>query len=208
MQLKNEHQQTKKSLSDKVSGFNQTIISGFGFGEITRENNPKEYFAACVFFKIHSLGISIENSILTNDVFLSIYLFRYVYELYIKVFYIFSGSSEKEILTRIDDFFNNKKWRFDIIQNKINDRFLPQDFKESHQKRYALLSRFVHPNYESFRLSLNRTDDQQFEFLEPNIHLTIWYSIEIIKHFSNIKILNFHINIDQKKLVELQNMGT
>ena len=84
---------------------------------------------------------------------------------------------------------------------------LPPGFKENHQNRYYLLSGLVHPNYDSFKLCLNKTDDQQFEFLEPNIHLTLWYCIEIVKHFSNIKILNFDTSTDKESLEELQNMG-
>lgn len=207
-QLENTNQEARRVLLDKINSFNEFIKSGFGFGEVTREHNPKEYFVVCVFLKIHSLGVSIENCIFSNDVFLSIYLFRYIYELYIKVFYIFSGLSEKEILSRIDEFFSNDKWNFTNIKNKINDKFLHPEFKETHQLRYKLLSRFVHPNYESFKLCLNRTNDQQFEFLEPNIHLALWYSIEIIKHFLNIEILNFHKKINKEKLERLQGMAS
>lgn len=202
--LKGSHSIRQQALFKKIDLFNDVIRSGFGFGEKTREENPIEYFVACVFYKVHSLGISIRNCISSNDVFLSIYLFRYIYELYIKTLYIFSGSSEEEILFRVNEFFSDKKWRFEDMKEKINSKYLPPGFKENHQSRYVILSRFVHPNYDSLKLCLNRTDEQQFEFLEPNINLAVWYNIEIIRHFSNMSILN---KIDEGKLMTIQELG-
>ncbi len=202
--LKGEYLIKQKLLSEKINLFKGVIKSGFGFGEKTREENPIEYFVACVFYKIHSLGISIENCVFSNDVFLSIYLFRYVYELYIKTLYIFSGSSEEEILLRVHEFFSNKDWKIKDIKEKIDNEYLPPRFKEDHKNRYMLLSRFVHPNYESLKLCLNRTNEQQFEFLEANINLAIWYSIEIMRHFSKMGILN---KINEEGLTMIQDLG-
>lgn len=194
----------KSSLQNKIVLFNQIIKPGFNFGTVTRKDNPKEYFASSILNKMYSLNVSMENSLVTNDIFLSIYLYRYIYELYIKVFYIFSGSSEEQVLCRLDEFFNNKKWSLKEIKDEIKDSFLPPNFKETHEEKYKLICRFVHPNHESFKLHLNRTDDQQFEFLIPNIHLTMWHSIGIIKLFSDAKLLNFDKNINQEDLVGLQ----
>lgn len=202
--LKNENILLKKFLQNKIVSLNEIIKPGFNFGTVTRKDNPKEYFASSILNKIYSLNVSAENSLFSNDVFLSIYLYRYVYELYIKVFYIFSGSSEEQIIFRLNEFFDNKKWILKDILNEINDNFLPPKFKESHEEKYRSICRFVHPNHESFKLHLNRTDDQQFEFLVPNINLTIWHNIGIIKLFSNAKILNFDKNINQKDLESLQ----
>lgn len=202
--LKNENILLKNSLQNKIVRLNEIIKPGFNFGTVTRIDNPREYFASSILNKLYSLNISMENSLLTNDIFLSIYLYRYVYELYIKVFYIFSGSSETQILSRLDEFFNNKKWILKDILNEINDNFLPPKFKEGHEEKYKSICRFVHPNHESFKLHLNRTDDQQFEFLVPNINLAMWHNVGIVKLFSDAKILNFDKNINQQDLVSLQ----
>ena len=90
------------------------------------------------------------------------------------------------------------------IKNEIKDSFLPPNFKGDHEEKYKMICRFVHPNHESFKLHLNRTDDQQFEFLVPNIHLAMWHSVGIIKLFSDARLLNFDKNINQEDLVELQ----
>ena len=201
---KRENLILKSSLQNKIILFNQIIRPGFNFGTVTRKDNPREYFASSILNKIYSLNVSMENSLLTNDVFLSIYLYRYIYELYIKVFYIFSGLSEGQILSRLDEFFDNKNWILKDIKNEIKDSFLPPNFKGDHEEKYKIICRFVHPNHESFKLHLNRTDDQQFEFLVPNIHLAMWHSVGIIKLFSDARLLNFDKNINQEDLVELQ----
>ena len=198
--LKIENESRKKLLQNKIASLNEIIESGFSFGLVTREGSPKDYFTGLVLNKIYSLVISMENSVLANDIFISIYLYRYVYELCIKVFYIFSGATEKEILFRLNEFLENKKWMLSEIKDKINNNLLLPKLLEDHKKRYELICKFVHPNIESLKLHLNRTDDQQFEFIVPNINLTIWYIVEIIRLFSNLKILNLDINIDQKKL--------
>ena len=202
--LTNKNILLKITLQNKIVRLNEIIKPGFNFGTVTRIDNPKEYFASSILNKIYSLNVSLENSLFTNDVFLSIYLYRYIYELYIKVFYIFSGSSEAQILFRLNEFFDNKKWNLKKIKDDINDSFVPPKFKESHEEKYKAICRFVHPNYESFKLHINRTDDQQFEFLVPNINLTIWHNVGIIKLFSDAKILNFDKNINQEDLVSLQ----
>lgn len=203
--LKSENLTLKTSLQEKVVLFNEIITPGFNFGIVIREQNPKEYFASNVLNKIYSLNVSMENSLKSNDVFLSIYLYRYIYELYIKTFYIFSGSTETQILSRLDEFFENKDWKFKKILNQVNDTLLPSNFKLAHEQKYRAICRFVHPNHESFKLHINRTDDQQFEFMVPNINLTIWHSVAIIRLFSNLSILNFNQNINQLNLVSLQN---
>ncbi len=202
--LKKENILLKNLLQIKIVSLNEIIGPGFNFGIVTRKDNPKEYFASLVLNKIYSLAISMENSIIANDVFLSIYLYRYVYELHIKVSFIFSGSSEKDILFRLDEFFENKKWNLAGIINKTNTNFVPLKVLEDHKEKYEMICRFVHPNIESLKLHSNRSDDQQFEFLVPNINLTIWHAAVIIRLFSNFKILNFNTNIDQRKLELLQ----
>lgn len=201
--LKKENYISRQSLLNKVVHLNEIIKPGFNFGLVTKKDNPKEYFVALVLNKIYSLNISIENSIYSNDVFLSIYLYRYVYELYIKILYIFSGSSKEENVNRLNKFFENKKWILVDIKDKINTNFAPPEFIKNHKKRYDMICRFVHPNIESLKLHINRTDDQQFEFLEPNVNLTIEYVVAIIIFFSKLKLLDLDKKIDQKKLTML-----
>ena len=200
----------KRLLQNKIVSLNEIIKLGFSFGLVTRKDNPKEYFVGLVLNKIYSLVVSMENSVFANDVFISIYLYRYVYELCIKVFYIFSDSSEDEVLLRLNEFFNNKKWIFAEIISKINvnTNLLPPNFAKDHKKTYEGICKFVHPNIDSLRLHLNRTDDQQFEFIVPNINLTIWYAVAIIRLFLNLKILNLDKNVDQRKLELLQCIET
>ena len=67
------------------------------------------------------------------------------------------------------------------------------------------MSRFAYPNIESLNMHLGKTADQQFKFLAPTIDLILWHNVAIIKLFSDLKLLNLDKNIDQKKLVSLQN---
>jgi len=203
--LKQENIVLRSFLLNKVASLNEIIKPGFNFGLKTREENPREYFAGLVLNKIYSLNISIENSIFANDVFLSIYLYRYIYELYIKISYIYSGSSDDENIHRLNEFFENKKWILADINDKINNNILFSKFTENHKERYNQICKFVHPNIDSLKLHLNRTDDQQFEFMVPNVNLTIWYIVEIIIFFSNLKLLDLDKKIDLNKLNALRN---
>lgn len=194
----------RNSLQEKIISLNEIIRPAFNFGIITKKDNPKEYFASSVLYKIYSLNISTENVLLANDIFLSVYLYRYVYELYLKVFYIFSGSSDEEILSRLNNFFKNRNLKITEYQKGINDCFIPPKLKEGHKEKYKTMSRIVHPNIESLNIHLNKTADEQFAFLVPTINLIIWHIIEIVRLFSNMKLLDFDKKIDQEKLVSLQ----
>ena len=204
-QLNTENLVTKHSLQSKVISFGEIINPGFNFGTVTKNGNPKEYFAAAVLNKLYSLNISTENVLLTNDVFLSQYLYRYIYELYTKVFYIFSGSSDEEILSRLDNFFKNNDLKITEYQDGIKNDFIPPKFKESHKEKYKMMSRFAHPNIESLNMHLGKTSDQQFGFLVPTINLILWHSVAIIKLFTDLKLLGLDKNINQERLLSLQN---
>ena len=204
-QLNNKNIAIRNSLQGKVITFGEIIKPGFNFGAVKKDEKPKEYFAAAVLNKIYSLNISTENVLFANDVFLSQYLYRYIYELYVKVFYIFSGSTDEEIVSRLRDFFNNSDLKITEYQNGIKNNFIPPKFKESHKGKYKMMSRFAHPNIESLNMHLGKTSDQQFGFLVPTIDLILWHNVAIIKLFSDLKLLNLDKNIDQKKLVSLQN---
>lgn len=107
-------------------------------------------------------------------------------------------------MNRLDDFFKNQKWNLEVIQKKVQNEHLPEGFKFDYDGQYRPVCKFVHPNLESLKLSTNRTDDDQFNFLVPNINLAIWYASGIISLFSKIKMLNFDTKIDQEKLGALR----
>ena len=203
-QLNKENVALKYSLQGKITSFGEIIKPGFNFGTVTKSGSPKEYFAAAVLNKLYSLNISTENVLLANDVFLSQYLYRYIYELYTKVFYIFSSSSDEEILSRLDNFFKNNDLKITEYQDGIRNDFIPPQFKESHKEKYKMMSRFAHPNIESLNMHLGKTSDQQFGVLAPTIDLLLWHSVAIIKLFADLKLLGLDKSIDQGKLLSLQ----
>ena len=105
----------------------------------------------------------------------------------------------------MDNFFKNNDLKITEYQDGIRNDFIPPKFKESHKEKYKTMSRFAHPNIESLNMHLGKTADQQFKFLAPTIDLILWHNVAIIKLFSDLKLLNLDKNIDQKKLVSLQN---
>lgn len=203
--LNQENNLIRDLLSVRVVKLNEIIKPGFNFGEINRSDNPKEYFAASVLNKLYSLNVSLENMLYSNDIFLAVFLYRFTYELYVKTLYVFSGSSSEEVMQRIDNFFDNKDLKTAEYLQLINDDLLPPNFKEQHQEKYKAMCKITHPNIDSMRLHLNKTSDWQFGFLIPNINLTIWHEVEIIRCFSRDKILGLDHNIDQEMLISLQN---
>lgn len=201
---KSENILLRELLLIRVPQLNEIITPGFNYGE-AKNDSPRDFFAALVLNKIYSLNVSIENSLLCNDVFLSVYLYRYAYELYIKVFFIFSGTDEEE-LRRLNDFFENKEWKISDIQDKIDEKLIPPNLKADHKEKYKIMSRIVHPNINSLNLHANRTDDSQFEFLVPNLKLSIWHIVEIIRLFALKKLIKLDRNINQDKLESLQDI--
>lgn len=194
----------RRFLKEKISLFGTVIKSAYPFEKVTRENNPEEYLVGLILNKLYSFQISLENTLLFNDVFLSIYLYRYAHELHIKIRYIFSSMDGTETKIRIDDFFADKDLKFQEYLNGTTSDTITEKLKETHQENYRLMSRFVHPNRSSLQLHLNRTDDQQFEFLVPNIRLTLWHISEILRLFSSLRLLNIHQKISKNNLDSLQ----
>jgi hypothetical protein len=203
-QLNRENIELKNALQDKIVSFGEIIKPGFKFETVTKKENPKEYFAGAVLNKIYSLNISTENVLLSNDIFLAQYLYRYIYELYTKTFYIFSGSSDEEIVLRLRNFFNNNDLKITEYQDEIKSDLIPPKFKESHKEKYKTMSRFAHPNIESLNMHLGKNSDQQFSFLAPTINLILWHNIAIIKLFADLRLLNLDKTVDQEKLISLQ----
>ena len=58
--------------------------------------------------------------------------------MYTKVFYIFSGSSDENTVSRLRKFFNNNDLKITEYQAGIKDDFIPPKFKESHKKKYKM----------------------------------------------------------------------
>ena len=195
----------RQSLKSKLDLLGQTIKKVYPFGRLTREGQPKEYFAGLVLNKFYSFEISLENTLLHNDVFMSLYLYRYVYELHIKAQYIFSSALESECLKRLNEFFEGKDLTFrqyleDTPSNAVSDK-LKEQYISGHYKE---VSRFVHPNYPSLKLSTERTDDQQFKFLAINIWLTIWHISEILRLFRALHLLNLDAKLSAGDINSLQ----
>ncbi len=191
-------------LLEMAQGFNTLLTPCFNFGLVKKEESPKEYFVATVLNKIFSLNISLENIIFTNDVFLSNYLYRYVYELYAKVFYIFSGSDDADINEKLKEFFDNKRVEIKDYLENIDESSIPPKLKEEHKEKYLLMNRMAHPSIDSFNMHLNKTKEQQFDFLVPTVNLTFWHNAEIMRIFSLFKILGIDKKLDLGKLYSLQ----
>ena len=191
-------------LLEMARGFNKLLTPCFNFGLVKKEESPKEYFVVAVLNKLFSLNISLENIIFTNDVFLLNYLYRYVYELYVKVFYIFSGSDDAEINEKIKKFFDNKRMEIKDYLENINESSIPPKLKEEHKEKYLLMNRMAHPNINSLNMHLNKTKEQQFDFLVPTVNLIFWHNAEIMRVFSYLKILGVDKSLDLDKLYSLQ----
>ena len=105
----------------------------------------------------------------------------------------------------MDNFFKNNDLKITEYQDGIKNDFIPPKFKESHKEKYKMMSRFAHPNIESLNMHLGKTSDQQFGFLVPTINLILWHSVAIIKLFTDLKLLGLDKNINQERLLSLQN---
>jgi len=192
--------------------FHRSIISlgelmgpAFNFGTINKNENPKEYFAAIVLNKLYSLNISTENCLLTNDVFLINYLYRYVYELYLKALYMFSADSDSEIFLRINNFLEGRNLKIKEYQEGIRDNLTIPRLKEIHKEQYRKMSEIAHPNIRSLNLHLHTDSNKQFDFLASTIRLILWHNIELVKLFSFLKLLDIETRLDRSRLNVLQN---
>lgn len=187
----------------KTSLFNSLIEPVFkSFGCVSPKTEQKKFITLYVLNKVYSLNVSMENIVFSNDVFLSIYIYRYVYELYIKIFYIFSAQSDNEIIQRIDNFFENKIPEIHTCVKELDKSLVPNEIIEDHKKKYNKMCNFVHPNIDSLHLHINTNSEKQFEFLIPNINLSIWLLIDLMRFFIKQKLILSEI--DQEKLFNIQ----
>lgn len=162
-----------KNVLRKIYLHNEIVLTGFKrffnnkkIEEIKQMQNvdKQSYYLYICLNKIYNLLISLENSLHTNDIHLSVYVYRYSYELYIKTFYLYTKNEEfDERYTKVLDskFFNFKEF--------IKNYEFPIDIKNEHNEKYQYLSKIVHPNRESFEkhLELNNTNDA-FDFVLAN----------------------------------------
>ncbi len=187
----------------KTSLFNSLIEPVFkSFGDVSPKKERKKFLVLYVLNKIYSLNVSMENIIFSNDVFLSIYIYRYVYELYIKIFYIFSAQSDDEIIERINKFFENKIPDIKTCVDKLDKSLVPNQIIKDHKEKYNKMCNFVHPNINSLHLHINTNSEKQFEFLIPNINLSIWLLVDLMRFFIKQKLIPSEI--DQEKLFNIQ----
>lgn len=155
--------------------------------------------------KLYSLNVSTENCLITNDVFLVNCLYRYVYELHLKVLYVFSADFDSEIFSRINNFLEGRDLKIKEYQEGIRDNLTIPRLKEIHKEQYRKMSEIAHPNIRSLNLHLHTDPNKQFDFLVSTVNLILWYSVEIIRLFSNLKLLNLDKNIDFNGSLALQN---
>lgn len=200
---KNIH--TRDLLQQKILAFRNIIEPTLIFDVVTKTGQPKEYFAAIVLKKLYSITASIENCLFTNDIFLAVVLYRYLYELYIKTLYIFSGSSDDKIVSRLHDFYTSRNLRVADYLDGISEKHLPQQIRENHDEFYKTMSRMAHPNIESMALHVEKSADVQFEFMVPTINLSLWHAVEVVRIFHSFELLNCHNKINLSELVSVQN---
>lgn len=180
--------------------FNKALEGGLNFKLIEKKANPKYFFEALVLKKLYVINISAENSLLANDVFLSVYLYRYIYELYIKVAYIYSSKNDAELLVRIENFFSGIDLRVDKYIKGIDTSKFNAAFIDDHNEKYKLMSQIAHPNVESFNLHIGKTSNVHFDFIVPNIILSFFLIKEIIDLFIKNGDLDLKNSINAKDL--------
>lgn len=203
MSLSKNNLLIRKTLISKTQKLSTLLEPGFDFGTIHKDESPVDFFIVKVLNKMFSLVVSIENNIVTNDIHQAISLYRYSYELFLKVFFMFS---KEEKVVEINNFFENKGITTNIAGtlSKIDESKLPPNFKTEHLEKYKKMSRFVHPNIESLNLHADSSDDQIFYFIVSNIKLTTWHLIEIVKIFIDNNNFKLESNINKEELERLQ----
>ena len=177
----------------------------FKFGEYKRENKPAEFLSIACSNKLNTILVSIENIIHTNDTFLSVYIYRYLYELYFKIKHITSSELDIDFYKKIDKFFLEKQRSNISEQIKSIDKKDPvfTFLNEKHRDTYLLMNLVVHPNIESLSLHTNSSDDSMFEYLIPNVMLSLLLIKEILSSIVNDDRIQLESNPDMKMLKEI-----
>lgn len=192
----------REILKHKVISLNLAIEPVFkSFGKVSKIKDPQKYFILCILNKIYSINVSMENIIFTNDIFLSIYIYRYIYELYIKVFYIFSTESSGEVVKRINRFFVNNIPEIHECEKKLNRGLVPPEVTKNHRIKYKKICDFVHPNFNSLMLHIDKDHNQQFKFLVPNINLSVWLLVDLVRFFLKNNLIE---GVTDEKLSNIQ----
>ncbi len=195
-------------LQENILKLNELLLPAFEFKEIRKADQPYDYLISLILNKLYSFNVTLENNLLCNDIHQSVAAYRYMYELYIKVLCIFSetGSSLK-----LKDFYSNKRTTIQDWLDEIDTEMLPLKFLDTHKEHYARLSRIAHPNIDSLNMHYGKSNDQIFNFLVPNIKLTLWLQVNILILFTKkaavdsfkkldvIELNQILSNIDDKK---------
>lgn len=168
-------------LQQNILKLNELILPGFEFKEVRKAEKPYDYLISLILNKLHSLNVTLENNLLCNDIHQSVTTYRYMYELYIKVLCIFS---EKGSSLKLEDFYSNKRATIQDWLDEIDTEMLPPKFLDTHKEHYARLSRIAHPNIDSLNMHYRKPYDQIFDFMVPNIKLTLWLQVNILILFT------------------------
>lgn len=194
----------QEKLYKDTSTIRMAILPVFSFEEFKEKENTIEYALVLVFNKLYSMLISTENVILLNDACLLMYVFRYNYELYIKIKYLLDDSSPEKVELRVKNFL--EAGQKDIIKEKLNaikdsDEFIKY-LKNNHNDFYKKINSIVHPNIESLKILIDKNSNDLFNFIEPSVKinlLMVYKIIEAIYNKRNILKFNQYPNFKEIK---------
>ena len=196
---------TRNLLQQNILKLNETILPGFKFKEIKKEDTPYDYLISLILNKLYTLNVTLENNLLCNDVHQSVVVYRYMYELYIKILCIFS---EKDSSVKLSDFYLNKRTTIQDWLNGVHEKLLPPKFSDTHKDHYARLSRIAHPNIDSLNMHYGKSNDQIFDFMVPNLKLTLWLQVNMLILFTNKATIDSFKKLDIVELNKiLSNIG-
>lgn len=134
----------------------------------------------------------------TNNVMIAAYLYRYTYELCLKITYIYINKQERN--KRLDLFLKGEeKWRACDMHTEIKK--LGRPVINNHEKFYKFSSKLVHPNIESLReLHVNNSASEEKEFIFKCIATSILFIEETIIILKDDPVFK---NFDFEKLTEM-----
>ncbi|MDQ1281670.1 MAG: hypothetical protein QG630_21 [Patescibacteria group bacterium] len=192
------HDIISKQISKKLNNISDNILKpSLNFGEYNKNEDLKNSVAALILKKINSLIISINNSLQLKDHFLSTYLYRYIYELHLKIAFIYID--KKKINNRLNLFLYKDRLSirncYDQLRYNYKYNFLILD----HNAHYEKLSHMIHPNIES--INMHRwTEEEGFEFIFTNTLLSIILIRQLLFILHNNDLWKLKENLNFKEL--------
>jgi hypothetical protein len=202
--LKFENLVLRNTLLSNCKEMNKILLPAFKFGNVNKNNDPKGFYAGLVLNKLYSNNVSLENLVMSNDVFMVNCLYRYTYEMYIKTFSIFNYKSDEKTISSLVSFFNSKEPKIRYYFDSIEKETILINNLEEHLKMYKMLSSIAHPNIESLNLHYNKDPNEQFIFLRTTSKLMLGLEIEIILLFQKYKIINLEKNLNSERVRDFQ----